>query len=134
MLINREVLVRAVVTEEFKGGLASRLRESLDKIDASLQQLDREGAQYLEQLKVKDPEQAEEFGRKLRRQKKRQETVRAKLSDELAQVESLRIGSEYAQGRLQGFVEINLGDNLPESLKPMEVVVKDGTVVEIRRG
>jgi len=134
MLIKRKVAVKVIVTDGFKQEVLARLRQALKKVEQSQQQLEYDGRKYLSELEGKDPAQAEAFRRKLDRQKRKQEEIRARLAAELADAEQLELGTEYPQGTLEGLAEINVGDNLSEKLQAAELVLKDGLVVEIRHG
>lgn len=132
MLIRRKVAVKVIVTEDFKRELTGRLRQAVEKVDLSQKQLESQGRSYLSELESKDPGQAEGFRRKLDRQQRRQQEIKAKLAEQLSTAENLEIGSEYHQGTLEGIVEIRPGDVLQEKIHGAEIVIKDGCVAEIR--
>ena len=132
MLVKRGVIVKVAVTDAYREQLLGQLREALDKVESAIRQLEVEGSGYLSELASRDPSQAETFRRKLDDQKQRQESVRAGLAERIADAEVLSPGDEYLQGRLEGFVEIGVGDNLSERLREPEILVRDGLVVEIR--
>ena len=132
MLIKRKVAVKAIVTEKFKYELVARLRQALQKVELAQQQLEAGGTRYLSELGSKDPAQAEKFRHRLERQKRRQEQIRAKLAEELASAEKLKLETEYPQATLDGLVEVRVGDNLSEKLQAAELIVKDGLVIEMR--
>ena len=132
MLIRRNVAVKVIVTDSFRRELIDRLRQAIERVDLSQKKLDGQGLGYLSELEGKDPGQAEAFRRRLERQQRRQQQIRAKLTEQLATAEKLEIGAEYHQGTLEGLVEIQPGDMLQEKIHAAEIVIKDGRVVEIR--
>ena len=132
MLIRRKVAVKVIVTESFQHEFIERLRQALEKVDLSQQELESQGLGYLSELEGKDPGQAEAFRRRLGRQQRRQQQIKAKLAEQLATAEKLEIGTEYHQGTLEGLVEISPGDMLQEKIHGAEIVIKDGCVVETR--
>lgn len=132
MLIKRKVAVKVIVTESFKQELVSRLRETLKEVELSQQQLELQGRGYLSELEGKDPEQAVVFRRRLERQEQKQQEVRSRLTDELDRAESLELETEYLQTTLDGYVEVQAGDNLNARLNSAEIVLRDGLVVEAR--
>ncbi len=134
MLIKRKVAVKIVVTEQFKQQMRDEVSTAIDKVKLTLQQLERDGARYLSELQRKDSSQAAEFQQKLVSQKRQQEDLLEKLCDKMATTEQLEPGSEYSQGNVEGLAEIQVGDNLFETLKSAELVIKDGIVLEIRHG
>ena len=46
-------------------------------------------------------------------------------------INSLELKSLYSQGPVEGFVTVNVGDNLYEKLGGIELVVEDGVVKKI---
>lgn len=132
MLISRKVAVKVIVTEDFKISLVARLRDALQKVELTQQQLDLQGRRYLAELKGKDPAQGESFGRRLERQSREQEEIRSRLLGELNDAESLQLGAEYYQGTLEGLTEVRIGDRLSDKANAAEIVVRDGFVVEMR--
>lgn len=132
MLITRQVAVKVIVTDEFKQQLVAQIRQALQKVDLTRQQLEAQGRQYLSELEDREPAQGEVFRRKLDHQKQKQDAIRRKLSEELSSAETLEIGDEYPQGTVEGLAEINEGDVFADKVRAAEIVVKDGLVVEIR--
>jgi len=132
MLVRSKVVVKAVVTTEYKDRLISQLSQALSKVEASLHQLEVQGRQYLADLEGADSARAAEFREKLTRQKLRQEQAKTSLSARLAEVRNMEIGSEHPHTALEGLSELNVGDNLAEKLRETEVLVKDDVIVEIR--
>lgn len=132
MLVRSKVVVKAVVTAEYKDRLISQLSQALSKVEAAMQQLEVQGGQYLAGLESVDSARAAEFREKLNRQKSRQEQAKSSLSSRLSEVRDVEIGSEHPHATLEGFVELNVGDNLAEKLRDTEVLVKDDVIVELR--
>ncbi len=132
MLVKRKITLKAIVTEEYKRRLIAQLEQALQKVELSLQQLEFQGRRYLTGMENADPARTAAFREKLEVQKKRQERVRDSLSDRLAVVRALEIGVEHTHAMLDGFAEVNVGDNLAEKLEAAELVMKDDVVVEIR--
>ena len=132
MLVKRKVAVKAVVTEEFKQQLILKLGQALEKVRLAQQQLDFQGTRYLSEMEGQDPAQAAAFRRRLERQKRKQEEIEARLTEELKKAGQLELGDEHLQGTLDGLTEVQVGDRLDEKLQAAEIVVRDGLVVEIR--
>lgn len=132
MLIRRKVAVKVIVTESFKQQLIEKLRQALEKVALSQKQLENQGRGYLSELEGKDPGQAEAFRRKLERQERRQQQIKARFAEQLSSAEKLEVGTEYSHGSLEGLVEIRPGDMLQEKIHAAEIVIKDGCVVELR--
>ncbi len=132
MLAKRKITVKAIVTEDYKFRLAEQLSQALQKVELSLQQLEFQGRRYLSELENADPDRTADFRGKLERQKKRQEEIRESLSSRLAVVRELELGTEHTHAVLDGFTELQVGDNLAKKLEAAELVLKDNVIVEIR--
>ncbi|MHB0998248.1 MAG: YlqD family protein [Armatimonadota bacterium] len=132
MLVKQNIAVKIIVTDEFKEKLLVRLQSSLRKVEGSLQMLEHQGRRFLSESEGKDPAQVESFRNRLERQIQRQEEIRTKLAEELVDAETLKPGDEYSQGSLEGLVEIRVGDNLSDKLRPAELIIENDLVKEIR--
>jgi hypothetical protein len=58
--------------------------------------------------------------------------TRAELEKKIKDASLLPLNSEFTQGTLDGNVEVSVGDNLYEKLGGLEVIVKDGVILELR--
>lgn len=121
--VKRAVLVKVIVTEEYKVTRAGEIRTALAKLDVIGKQL----AGRLES----NP--ADALTERLRAEQKRNEDARTALKREFENVSALEPGSEYVLTTLEGSVELNVGDDFL-NLGPSEIVVKDGRIIEIRDG
>lgn len=132
MLIHRKVIVKTIVTEQFKVELLARLRRAQREVELSRQALELQGRKYLTELQGKDPTRADSFRQKLERQLQKRDELNAKLTAEIAAAEALEFESEYRQTDVDGLVEVQVGDNLNDKLGAAEIVARDGVIVEIR--
>jgi len=132
MLLKRKIAIRAIVTEDFKQRLIARLEGALEELAKAQQDLDVQGKRYLSELQQKEPAKANEFARRLERQRHKNEEIRVRLTQELSQARSLSIGAECLYGKVEGLVEISVGDNLTEKMRSAEIVIKDDVIIEMR--
>lgn len=121
--VKRPVLVKVVVTEEYRASRIAEMRSALAKLDVV-------GKQLAARL---DSEREGALAERLWTERYRNEDARTALKRELEKITSLDIGSEYDLTTLEGSVELNVGDDFL-NLGPCEVVVKDSRIVEIRDG
>ncbi|MBO8128177.1 MAG: YlqD family protein [Peptococcaceae bacterium] len=125
ILITRPVSVKVKVTENYKLFAAKQLEQSIRSLDAELQRLET----VLSELPSSDNA----------RQKKLQETYnyhkqqRQKLVQQAKSISELPLGSELVHGRVESLVEVGIGDDWGR-IMGVEIVVEDGTIVEIREG
>jgi hypothetical protein len=127
VIVKRAIRVKAVITEQFK---ARRLAD----LQAALSRLEADGAAL--KARIAALRGVENPGSRLERLEqalRRHERAYADAAAELQNVTSLQIGDEYDRGVLEGFVEVNVGDDFAR-LVDCEIVVEDDKVVEIRDG
>lgn len=124
--VKRPVLVKVIVTEDYRSCRIGEMRTALAKLDVVGKQL----AARVESVES-DPENA--LLERLRAEQRRNEGTRIALRRELEKISGLEIGSEYDLATLEGSVELNIGDDFL-NLGACEVVVKDSRIIEIRDG
>ncbi|HOJ23592.1 MAG TPA: YlqD family protein [Armatimonadota bacterium] len=132
MQLRRTVTLKVVVTEKFKEETLKALDEALEQLDQARSQIDFRSRIYLTELQRQDLSQAAEFRRRIEAEKRRQDEMKEQLLKQREEITALELGSEYTQGTLEGFVDIQVGDNLQAKLTDAEIVVKDDQVVELR--
>lgn len=132
IILKRQVLWRAIVTPRLKEEIAEELQAAADEIDQRVQQLEFSTKAYLTNLQRADLAQALEVRRQIEAEKKRQQAGRDEILRQKEQVAQLAEGTEIIRGVLEGFVEVDVGDDLPKALAGYEIVTKDGKIIEIR--
>ena len=122
LTLKRSVAIKAIVSDRFKeyiqfevntGIQASRVR--LDQIDDQLK--DQSIPPVVREKLILERDQ---IGQSMR-----------ELGQRLEEIDTLEMGSQFLQGVVDGFVTVVPGDNLYEKLGGMEVIVKDGIVIDI---
>ena len=121
IVVKRPVLVKVVVTEQYKASRIAEMRTALARLDVIGKQLAGRAES--------GPQEA--LAERLRAEQKRNESARIALRRELEKITGLEIGSEYDLTTLEGSVELNIGDDFL-NLGPCEIVVKDNKIIEIR--
>lgn len=127
VIVKRAIRVKAVVTEQFKARRVADLRAVLSKIEADSKGLS---------LRMDALRKADNSGPQMERLEsalRRNEKARAAAAAELDKANGMQVGEEHDRGVLEGFVEVNVGDDFAR-LVDCEIVVRDDTVVEIRDG
>jgi hypothetical protein len=132
MILKRQVVLKAIVTDKLKQSLISEVREAMGEVDEAQSELDRQSRRVMLELQRTDLNRAMAFRQQLDLEKKKQEDVKKDLQDRLAEYEALEMNTEFVRGLLEGTVEINQGDNLIEKMGQAEIIVKDDIVQEIR--
>lgn len=132
MILKQSVLVKAIITEEFRKELIAKLRAAAKEIDLSVEQLEAQGQRYLLGIDRQNIQQMLAIRQEIEEEKKKQELLKTQLNEKVKEVESLPLGSEYPQGSLEGFVEVKVGDDLTQKIARQEIIIRDGIIVEIR--
>lgn len=112
--IKRPILIKVVITEDFKNQMINESKEAIANIDKNL-----ESVKGSDNPEIKH--QAEEFARL-------KESFLQKIKD----FESVTLGAELPFRNIEGIAVVNVGDNILEKLTATEVVIKDWIVQEIR--
>lgn len=138
--LKRQVSIKAIVTETFKQNVTAEIQQALQQLDLNMQQLEFQGKRAMADLEKKGispagPQQVAQMDA-LRQSidQERDRLVQAKneMLQRLNLVSQLEMDSEFMQGQVDNYVNVNVGDNLYEKLSNTEVILKDGIVVEIR--
>lgn len=131
--ITRPVLIKAIVTEQYKQQTAAGLQQELAALDASLAAV----KQRLQQLAAPEAAAEQNALRQLRRQLeenwRKTAEKRNQLLEQLKALARLPLGAEVVQGRAESLVEVGPGDDLG-AIMQVEIVVRDGVIEQIRQG
>lgn len=117
--IKRPVIVKVIMTENFRGQLISEaeitiadIKKNIEALEKIPQKIPAEGQLNLNDLK--------------------------KLKDELEwkikEFQQVKVDTELPFRVFEGTVDLKIGDNFLEKVTKAEVVIKDWKVIEIRQG
>lgn len=132
MILKRQVVLKAIVTENLKEELKREVSEAIAQVEEGQQQLDVQSRRVMLELQRTDLNRAMAFRQQLEAEKRKQDDLKAELQERLQEYQALELGSEYVRGLLEGTVEIREGDNLSEKMGRAEILVKDDIVISIR--
>jgi hypothetical protein len=130
--LRQDVSLIFIVTDAFKARLLQEFTEAADEVKGQIEQFDFRARHALAELQRADLTRAMAARQQIEGEKRRLETVHREFLDRKADLESLELGTEYPSGTIEGVVEVSVGEQLFEKLAGVQVVVKDGTVIEIR--
>lgn len=128
--VNRPIVIKAVVTESFKRLYIQDLEDAVKRVESLVEQLDTQIRRS--ELERQVTPQARAIRQQLELERSRQDATRAELAMRLREAEQLELNSEFAQGTVEGTVDVGVGDNLFNKIGRTEVIVKDGIILEIR--
>ncbi|WP_439024863.1 YlqD family protein [Bacillus halotolerans] len=127
MQIIHRVVVMQVLTERSKEKFLSTFTEKK-------QMLERECSQLYFQLRKHEKEQQnpdviEQFKKAIEKRKDNMKMI----DFQITQVHTLPLGSEMKEKEIDALLTIEVGDDWHEKTAANTIVIKDGTVIEIRQ-
>lgn len=131
--LRQDVGLVFIVTEELNARLQEEFQAALDDVQQQIDQFDFRARHALAELQRADLNRAMAARQQIDAEKRRLEAIKLELLDRRKEIENLELGSEYPRGTIEGVVDIQVGDNLFTKLAGVQLIVKDGTVVEIRQ-
>jgi hypothetical protein len=132
MILKRQILLKAVVTERLKEQLIQDVQDAIQRVEESQEELDRQSRRLMLELQRTDMNRAMAFRQQLDAEKRKQDDVKAELQEQLTAYQGLELGEEIARGTLEGDIEVSVGDNLVEKLGQAEILVEADVVKVVR--
>ncbi|HEY9855311.1 MAG TPA: YlqD family protein [Stenomitos sp.] len=138
--LRRQVIIKAIVTDNFKQQASAELQAALQNLDMNLQQLEFQGKRAIADLEKKSispagpmvQSQIDQLKAQIDAERNQLMAAKNDMLQKLNMIGQLEINSEFVQAQVDNFVDVAVGDNLYVKLSSPEVIVKDGIVVEIR--
>jgi hypothetical protein len=121
--LSRRVAIKAVVTDKFKQYLHFELEQAVRMTDQRLKELDE---------KLKGLDAAHPNFKVFNDDKIRLQDELAATKNQETTIGTLKDGEMFSQGTIEGFVGVNVGDNLYDKLGGLELIVKDGIIQKIQ--
>lgn len=132
MILKREILLKAVVTERLKTELVEAVQEAIQRVEEQQDDLERQSRRMMLELQRTDMQRAMAFRQQLEIEKRKQEDVKAALQEQLKEYQDLEMGTEFPRGTIESQVEVQVGDNIQEKLARAEILVEDDIIKELR--
>src|SRR5579862_4784345 len=120
MILKREILLKAVVTEKLQAELIRTAEDAIQRVEAQQDELERQTRRYMLELQRTDLNRAMALRQQIDVEKRKHEDLKAALQEQLRAYRELTLGEEIERGTLEGQVEVNLGDNIQEKLGQAE--------------
>ena len=145
LLLNRPVLLKAIVTPLWKDEARQQLQSQSDQLDEQLTQLDTQVQQMVGELSQHTIQvigadnssvaeaQTQIQGIQAQASERKNELLEQKnqVLQQLEQVETLELGQEVELGQVDNYFYAKVGDHLIRKLH-VEIVLRDGVIEEIR--
>lgn len=131
IMIIRKLVIKQVVTEEFKKNAVSELQAALRQAESEMDDFEKKYRKMITEFTVKNLPQVDELRAQFEAEKERRGLLKSQLSEQFKAATQLALDSEIVQAVIDGPYELKLGDNF-DQVNRQEIVIKDGIVVEIR--
>lgn len=132
MILKRQIVLKAIVTEKLKESLMQEVTDAIDEVESGQQQLDSQSRRVMLELQRTDLNRAMAFRQQLEAEKRKQDDLKEDLQKRLEEFRQLELGTEFVRGLIEGTVEVREGDNLTDKMGRAEIITKDDIVIEIR--
>ncbi|MDD3652830.1 MAG: YlqD family protein [Desulfotomaculaceae bacterium] len=127
----RPVLVKVIVTDNYKKAAVAELQNALHRIDVDLQRLEFHEKRLASEIEKKSQHTPQVSGQQIAQERQRLVETRGQLVDRVKNVGQLELGSEVVYGKMESPVEIKVGDDWRRVLG-VEIVLQDGIITTIR--
>ena len=129
LFVKRPVILKNIVTKEFKDRLVDELGQALDQIDRWFEQEEFQSRRLISEAEKQG--NSDIVRKELNIERDRQGQIRLDLKRKLDEIIQLDIGSVFTSGTYDAPVKIEVGDNIRSKLAQAEIIVKDGVVVQV---
>jgi len=129
LFVKRPVILKNIVTKEFKDRLVDELGQALDQIDRWFEQEEFQSRRLISEAEKQG--NSDVVRKELNIERDRQGQIRLDLKRKLDEIIQLDIGSVFTSGTYDAPVKIEVGDNIRSKLAQAEIIVKDGVVVQV---
>ncbi len=129
--ITRKIVIKQVVTEEFKKVAVSDLQNALKQAEIEMEDFEKKYRKMITEFTVKNLPQVDELRAQFEAEKERKGMLKNQLSEQFKAAMKLEIGNEIVQAVIDGPYELKIGDDF-NKVNRQEVVIKNGIVQEIR--
>ena len=134
MQIARKVLLKVVVTDDFKKRYATQIKGLQNEVNVELEKIKTTEQQFLLKVNNMDYNYVMQVREQLEREKATRESTVKELDERMKEMEAMQPGTVFTQGTLDSFIDLKVGDNLEEKLGKAEIVIKDGVIQSINEG
>ena len=120
MQIARKVLLKVVVTDDFKKRYAAQIKGLQNEVNVELEKIKTTEQQFLLKVNNMDYNYVMQVREQLEREKATRESTVKELDERMKEMEAMQPGTVFTQGTLDSFIDLKVGDNLEEKLGKAE--------------
>jgi hypothetical protein len=127
--IKRPVVVKVIMTENFRNQLIGEATETMKRIEDNFKQMEAAHEAFSAE---KDDARLEERKTQLKVERERLEQMNRELNWRINELQGVQDGVEVPYRVFECFVSLKVGDNFLDKMSQAEIVIKDWEIVEIR--
>src|SRR6266542_6805094 len=131
MLIKREILLKAIVTDRLKANLTEAVQNTINRLGEEQEEMERQYRRLMLEVQRMDASRAMSVRQQVDLERRRAEDAKKELQEQLAEYQGLQMGEEFVLRQLEGTVEVKVGDNFFEKVSHAEILIEDDIVKEI---
>ena len=129
--IMRKIVIKQVVTEDFKKQAVSELQSALKQADVEMDDFEKKYRKMITEFTIKNIPQVDELKAQFEAEKERKSILKAQLAEKFKAATNLTLNTEIVQAIIDGPYELKIGDDF-NKVNRQEIVISDGIVKEIR--
>lgn len=136
--VKRQIIVKTIMTEEFKSHAKEELLDEMKLIDSQINHLQLQLNQLIQQIQQSTiaglapaAQETEQIINELNIKLQQLLGLKQNMYLQIENIDKAQVGELIVTGSLESYVDLNIGDNIYEMLVDKEIIVKDAIVQEI---
>ncbi len=136
--LKRQVVVKTLVTDQFREKARIDLSEEMRLIDSQLEQLENQYQASLKQIEnmarngQNVSKQLTQLNRDVQEKRVQLENLKMQVASNLSNLDRVQDGETVMTGVLENYADIRIGDNIYEKIRGAEILIENGIVKSIR--
>ncbi|WP_048602520.1 YlqD family protein [Rubeoparvulum massiliense] len=132
MKIRRPIIVKTILTEKSKSDLLHKMDDELRQLQIEMEQLQFERRKLLAMAEKKGQDAIQYVQEKMDREMAKRETAQEEQTMRRQALLELPIDSEIVIDHTETEVEVRIGHRWSQLITPIEIIIRDDIVVDIR--
>lgn len=136
--VKRQILVRTVVTDDFRNKAKGELSAESKQLDTQLAHLEQQMKQLVTKAQQDPkslgmpPQQVDQIINEMNIKHQNLLKLKQNLSGQVQNIDKIKNGELLVTGSLENYVDLSVGDKFYEKLGGREIIIQDGIIKEIK--
>lgn len=131
VIVKRPVILKNIVTSDFKTQLTEELQSAIRQVERWLEQEEFQSRRLIAEAQKLNPRRVEQIREETAQERENQVQALINLRHQLELIKLLENDELFVSGTYDAPVKIEVGDNIRTKLSQVEIIVKDGVVIQI---